>query len=80
MTRHERYRALKAANARLGWHLLGDAVSERSIFRAAGVASAWDRIGRLVYPMDGDYPAVLWPRKWMSREELLKLYPDTRRA
>jgi hypothetical protein len=55
MNRHDRYQALKAVHKRLGWYLLGDDVSERAMARADGIATAWDRIGRLAYPMDGDY-------------------------
>ena len=56
VTRHARYQALKTCVLRAGWHSLGDNPSERSPARSRGLHDAWERIGKLVYPMDGDYP------------------------
>ncbi len=50
-----RYNRLRDAHRRLSWYLLGEAVSERAIERCDGLGRAWDRIGRLAFPMAADY-------------------------
>lgn len=55
MTRHERYQALKVAVSRAGLACLAIAATERTADRANGLMRAWERIGKLVYPMPGDY-------------------------
>lgn len=56
MNRYERYQVLKTAVLRADWACLADDPSERTVERADGLYVAWERIGRLAYPMDGDYP------------------------
>lgn len=50
-----RYHALKQCVMRADWHSLGSAPSERSLARASGLQDAWERVGRLAYPGEGDY-------------------------
>jgi hypothetical protein len=56
MSRQDRYQALRNAVRRHGLACLAGRVSVRTIDHADALGFAWERIGRLVYPMDGDYP------------------------
>lgn len=56
MTRYDRYQALKRCVLRNGIACLADRPTERTIARADGVSIAWERVGRLLYPMAAYYP------------------------
>jgi len=55
VTRYDRYEALKRASLRAALATLANDPRERTCDRANGLYVAWDRIGRLIYPMVGDY-------------------------